>query len=342
MTDSWAETDDEPLINIAQAVSTFSTATANSEITNIVNSSDDDEPLVNYVHAAGVKVTSETVSSDDEPLAKIAAGASRFSSSSDHDDIERDPDWCHSDTLTSDHATPLTNILPHARKRKKADKQIETAKLISSGEARELRRQQEEHGSKLDNILSANGFYRVPVPPFGNCFFEAVLPHLDGIDAKMLRSILCDHLDDNLGEYIDFLPGDISDENETYLRYFLNVSQLRAEGEWSNDAADLLPLALANYAKRTVKIFTSDLYKPLLIIEPTQVGSGDEGGASGGQSLSQPITISLLELPDRPHYDTVLSLKRAEARATCPSNGTSSSQDQCGPKSPVISGKKKN
>ena len=52
----------------------------------------------------------------------------------------------------------------------------------------------------------------------GNCFFESVSAHLDSIDALVLRSCLCDHLDSNFADFIEFWAGEIDDENDRYLR----------------------------------------------------------------------------------------------------------------------------
>ena len=134
----------------------------------------------------------------------------------------------------------------------------------------------------------------------GNCFFESVSAHLDGTDALVLRSCLCDYLDSNFAAYIEFLTGDTDNENDRYLRYFLNVEQLRTPGTWSNDAGDLLPLALADWSRRTVKIFTSNLYRPVIIVHPQDINNES-------QCEITPVTLSLLEL-EAPHYETVFPL----------------------------------
>ena len=150
------------------------------------------------------------------------------------------------------------------------------------------------------------------------CFFESVSAHLDGIDAMVLRSCLCDYLDSNFAAYIEFLMGDTDNENDRYLRYFLNVEQLRTPGTWSNDAGDLLPLALADWSRRTVKIFTSNLYRPVIIVHPQDINNES-------QCEITPITLSLLEL-EAPHYETVFPLSPKRFTVPAFSDNTSGIQ----------------
>ena len=69
-------------------------------------------------------------------------------------------------------------------------RELETAKATSVRTAKRLERELEVHRSKLDNILSANGYCRREVELDGNCFFGSVSAHLDGIVALVLRKLL--------------------------------------------------------------------------------------------------------------------------------------------------------
>ena len=272
--------------------------------------SSDDEPLVNIAKA------SQQIGSCNSP--EVVTVSDLFGSCSSPEiaiasDLT-DPDW-HEDTVqpstSEDDGEPLICLTRKSRKRKNITfhRELETAKATSVQTVKRLECELEVHRSKLDNILSANGYCRRDVALDGNCFFESVSAHLDGIDALVLRSCLCDYLDSNFAAYIEFLTGDTDNENDRYLRYFLNVEQLRTPGTWSNDAGDLLPLALADWSRRTVKIFTSNLYRPVIIVHPQDINNES-------QCEITPITLSLLEL-EAPHYETVfpLSPKRFSAPA---------------------------
>ena len=130
----------------------------------------------------------------------------------------------------------------------------------------------------------------------------------------VLRSCLCDYLDSNFAAYIEFLTGDTDNESDRYLRYFLNVEQLRTPGTWSN----LLPLALADWSRRTVKIFTSNLYRPVTIVHPQDINNES-------QCEMTPITVSLLEL-EAPHYKTVFPLSPKRFTVPAFSDNTSGIQ----------------
>jgi hypothetical protein len=41
------------------------------------------------------------------------------------------------------------------------------------------------------------------------------------------------------------------------------VEELKCNGKWTNCAADLLPLALSNWSRKTIKIFSSLIQKPV-------------------------------------------------------------------------------
>jgi hypothetical protein len=47
------------------------------------------------------------------------------------------------------------------------------------------------------------------------------------------------------------------------------VEELKCNGKWTNCAADLLPLALSNWSRKTIKIFSSLTQKPVFDITPT-------------------------------------------------------------------------
>ena len=47
------------------------------------------------------------------------------------------------------------------------------------------------------------------------------------------------------------------------------MEELKCNGKWTNCAADLLPLALSNWSRKTIKIFSCLTQKPVFDITPT-------------------------------------------------------------------------
>ena len=122
------------------------------------------------------------------------------------------------------------------------------------------------------------------------------------------RSCLCDNLNSNFVVYIKFLTGQI-DNNGGHLRIFLNVQQLHTPGTWSDDAGDLLPLALVDWSRRTVKLFTSNTYRPAITVRPQDINNES-------QFEIKLITLSLLDL-EAPHYETVFPLSLKAFQCIC-------------------------
>jgi hypothetical protein len=107
------------------------------------------------------------------------------------------------------------------------------------------------HSKRLDGLLEANGMLRQTIAPDGNCFFKAALHHLPSVEGVgKLRHLLCDHMIDNGEEYIGFFSSpttlDTAEQDLLWMDFRIEVDQLREDGIWSNKAADMLPLALAN------------------------------------------------------------------------------------------------
>jgi len=105
-------------------------------------------------------------------------------------------------------------------------------------------------------------------------FFKAALLHVPYIkDENELREILCGHIIDHAHEYVNFFSTD--DINESFeddinwIDFRTEVEELKGNGRWTNRAADLLPLALSNWSKKRIKIFTSLTQRPVIDIAPT-------------------------------------------------------------------------
>ena len=91
----------------------------------------------------------------------------------------------------------------------------------------------------------------------------------------ILREKTCQHLDENMEQYIGFLlqQGSPEDELEFVSQYCWEIEQLKSDGYWSNIAGDFLPLALSNWSKRRVVIYTSKPEQPIIDIHPTVASS---------------------------------------------------------------------
>ena len=77
------------------------------------------------------------------------------------------------------------------------DRDFEAAKVASAKTAEKLEYKLAQHRSKLDNSLSANGYYRVNVAAADDCFFQSISAHLHGITTLEVRSCLSDCLNSN-------------------------------------------------------------------------------------------------------------------------------------------------
>ena len=149
---------------------------------------------------------------------------------------------------------------------------VEIAKEESRKEEEKRKKTTILQESRLDQLLFSNGFVRQKVKSDGNCFFEAsILAMKQKIDGNMLRHLLCQHLEENVEEYIGFLKNRNSVEDDvTFVKeYFRAIDLLKQSGYCSNSAGDFLPLALANWSHRPVCIYSSRPEQPVIEIQPT-------------------------------------------------------------------------
>ena len=106
----------------------------------------------------------------------------------------------------------------------------------------------------------------------------------------------CNYLEDNISSFSDFMA-----ENERYLEYIQNIEELRQLGHWSNNASDMLPLALAGWTSRTLRLHTSNPSCPVLDIQPLGVPHTQPNDGI-------PLLLALLEYPNAPHYNACVSI----------------------------------
>lgn len=91
-------------------------------------------------------------------------------------------------------------------------------------------------------------------------------------------------------------------DSQTQERFLMNVHELRQSGKWTNDAADCLPLALADWTQRPVRIFTSNQQKPVFDVMPMSHVGTDHQCAK---------TLVLLQCYLE-YYDACMSVKNNE------------------------------
>ncbi|KAK7089570.1 hypothetical protein V1264_024516 [Littorina saxatilis] len=319
------ESDDESNSVYLQLATSF---TSQMDTTGAFNSSDE-EPLITKVTQPGFD------SSDEEPLiTKQVRGHGLFNSSDEeplilktgpnNDSTLMDPTYLPSDE--TEWSDELENHLhePRGKRLRKLHKKMTPVIDIEMAQAGDASKKthdhflkaQKTHKSRLDNLLCANGLQRQEIAPDGNCFFNAAVEHFEDITHLELRTCLCNQLSDNFGTYINFI-GNFSteDENERFLRYFFNVQELRSPGKWSNDAADLLPQALADWSERVVRIYSSDPFTPVIDVLPTTGNSDD-------------TSITLAFVAHEPtHYDAC-HVRSRPGKVTAKSATTPSTADQ--------------
>lgn len=104
------------------------------------------------------------------------------------------------------------------------------------------------------------------------------------------------------------------DDEETFVADYLSeIEKLKRDGYWTSSVADLLPLVLANYAKRNIIIYTNHEDQPVVRIKP----SNTESGAVADQSNS--INLVYTSIPGTfEHYDACLENTQHEIFTAMP------------------------
>ena len=180
----------------------------------------------------------------------------------------------NSDT-DSEHSTKMSSCKIHVTATPLTEHEIiQTVKEVTKQHAYPVEHIRKQCEQKLDDILTANGLERIHVSADGDCFFRAAKLHFPKVnDENDLRRMLCEHIIDYAGEYICFFSN--NNVNESYeediiwIDFRTEVEELKHHGKWTNRTAGLLPLALANWSKKPIRIFSSLSTKPVMDILPT-------------------------------------------------------------------------
>lgn len=98
---------------------------------------------------------------------------------------------------------------------------------------------------KTHNRIKEQGMDRIEVPRDGNCFFHCIGLQT-GETHEQVRQRVVDYMEEHPEQYEDFL----SDED--------NVEELREEGEWNNDAMDVVVRAAADMLGQTIRVHRPD------------------------------------------------------------------------------------
>lgn len=155
------------------------------------------------------------------------------------------------------------------------------------------------HTARIDVLLNNRGLARKEIAAHGNCFFEAVVySKLVRYTHSELREHLCQHLEDNMEEYMGFFidQNNPESEEEFVIQYLSEIEYLKKDGYWSNTVADFLPLVLSNFLKLRIEIYTSQENQPVIKIEPTM--------SPKPAINSAPIQIAYLSIPGvLEHFD---------------------------------------
>lgn len=178
--------------------------------------------------------------------------------------------------------------LKKALKQSKADHTLQTI-LKRSGEAR------------LSNLLTSNSLKRITVNADGDCYFNAVRIQLStDYTVQELRNKLSSHLLERKEHYKAFVQhrkGMSCDEFSKM--YDSKVKDIRKEGIWNVDLADLLPLATANCFNVNITIYSSRLNHPVIEISPDINILEDD-------SARKDVRLTYLAVRGYEHYDACI------------------------------------
>ncbi|CAG2187202.1 unnamed protein product [Mytilus edulis] len=103
-------------------------------------------------------------------------------------------------------------------------------------------------------------------------FSKLKMDHFQEV-SKIAFHVLCDHIVDNIDEYIGYLTNTHCCHSFEYdiacIDFRTEIEKLRQEGNWTSQAGDLLPLALSNWSGQPVKFFSSLTTRPITTITPS-------------------------------------------------------------------------
>lgn len=151
---------------------------------------------------------------------------------------------------------------------------------------------QQAHLSRLDNLLASNELKRKAIYGDGDCFFNALMTSGKFTEETIeMRTNLCEFMKANIDKYITFWAARTDSDASVQPKNFVDeLEKMKVPGEWNNDIADIVPLAVANLYGYTLRIYSSSLSKPVMEIKPDQ-------------DSKKVINIAYTAIRGKEHYD---------------------------------------
>lgn len=157
---------------------------------------------------------------------------------------------------------------------------------------------------QIHRSLEKEGFYRIPIPGDGNCFYTACSLSLKPKTSKELRNSIMDFLMINSSDYSHMF--------ESPQRFINKVRANRRSGVWNTEISDLAPFILARLSDLTITIFNAspqivdlgpqnpsiDVHFETIIIQP----SGDVKTVAGIKKSENGIHL----VRSLSHYDALV------------------------------------
>jgi hypothetical protein len=122
----------------------------------------------------------------------------------------------------------------------------------------------------LDEFLRQQQFYKIDIPPDGNCFYNTIVKYLELTnntqypkDHLRIRKMVVDALEDNIQEVSAYLPINNSNINQSSNNYNSLVlvkqlealDRLRQDSVWNSDTADLVIQYASRALNMTINIY---------------------------------------------------------------------------------------
>lgn len=157
-------------------------------------------------------------------------------------------------------------LLLQSRRKKSLVSETEKAKKLSKIHEKTRSIIRKAHVARLDSLLASNELKRLPIFGDGNCFFTAVKLSggiKEGTD--VMRSQLCDFIKTNPEKYRAFWANKASGDDSDF---FAELENLFQSGVWNTNMADILPMAVADFYRSVIRIYTSAIATPVINIKP--------------------------------------------------------------------------
>ena len=159
----------------------------------------------------------------------------------------------------------------HSTNNGKSTDDLSLACRLSRVDHNEFLRSFEQHQAQLDMGLLRAGFEIKDTAADGNCLFETISWEMSNrmslsVTASQLRETICDHLINEIDEYIGFFV--CANDETKRADYIREVENMKSPGVWNNQLLDLVLHAVSSMYDLTIFVYTSLKGVPILIISP--------------------------------------------------------------------------